>query len=273
MNKKNYADAIIKHIERLPPMPQNIVELRKRIADPHVNFASLVPILKNDPALCADLLHIANSAFYGVHHTVETVDEAVRYFGVDHLVDFISVSFSEKVVRGYFKNVKNLNDYFHHSLNVSTAAGILAKVARKDPHEQNVTAVAGLLHDIGRLIILVVTEQSIEEVTGDSYDCIIDIVKNEKAILGIDHCEIGAKICKKWMFPEHLQTAVLRHHTPLEGSLCEAGAFILLAHFVTMENFPISLLIDTYPPDVMKILGLSEHALMEARQIYRGNAV
>ena len=148
MPAKPLTDKIVSLIDHLPPMPNNIIRLRKAAADPNVNFNQLVPILKEDPGLCADILHIANSAFYGVHHTVDTIDEAVRYFGVEHLIEFVSVSFSEKTVKKFFHHVKNLNDYFDHSRQISTAAYLLAKHAKKSVHEQNQFAIAGLLHDL-----------------------------------------------------------------------------------------------------------------------------
>ena len=67
------ADKIIDLIEKLPPIPENIVKLRQMAANPNANFTIIVPILKEDPGLCADILHIANSVFYAPDRELNSV--------------------------------------------------------------------------------------------------------------------------------------------------------------------------------------------------------
>ena len=267
--KEDTIDRVLGMVNKLPPMPDNVVKLRKVCADPNVRFKDFVPLIEQDPGLCADILHMSNSAHFGVGHPVETISEAVRFFGMDHLVDFVSISFSEKVVRKYFSGIRDLNEYFRHSRTVSLAAKILAKKAGKSAVEQEFYAVAGLLHDIGRLILIIVGDDESAELIGNNWEYIEDLVHKEQELLGIDHCNVGNKICGKWQFSEKLQEAVLRHHTPiLTDDFNEEAAFVLLAHFVSMTDFPIDMLLTVYPEDIIEKMGLSIDRITAARSDY-----
>ncbi len=94
--KQALSNRVVELIDQLPPLPETIAELRKVAANPNVRFSHIVPILKNDPPLCADLLHLVNSAYFGVNHTVEGVEEALRIFGVEPLINFVTLTFSER---------------------------------------------------------------------------------------------------------------------------------------------------------------------------------
>jgi len=268
MAKKNKTDEIIELVDTLPPMPNNILLLRKAIADPNVNFSMLAPIIKEDSGLCADILRMANSAYYGVHHRVETIDEAIRYIGINHLIDFVSISFSEKAIKKSFPKIKELDDYFVHARQISLASMILLKAAKRSPKEQNVASIAGLLHDIGRLIIMIVGDASLAELLGHTYETFSHVVQDEQELLGIDHCEIGMKICHKWQFPEHLQETILRHHTPVDGNVCEEAAAVFLAHFLCMDDFPDDMLLHIYPPEVQEQLGFSTDIILKAKELF-----
>ncbi|MBD3418949.1 MAG: HDOD domain-containing protein [Chitinivibrionales bacterium] len=263
------SDSIIGIIDRLPPMPETIRHLRRMAANPNITFKALLPVLKKDPAICADLLHMANSAYYGINHPVETLDEAVRYFGVQQLINYISISFSDKAIREFFTNISNLSDYFTHSRRISVASTELAKAANLGKHEQDVVAIAGLLHDLGRLIIIMASNKRIFKTTNaQSQQEIEAIVNDEKEVLGIDHCIIGKKICAKWKFTELLQTAVEKHHTPLNGGVCKQAAFILLGHFISMKTLSDELLLSVFDESILDQLGLNGDMLIAAHRSF-----
>lgn len=264
--KKGLIDKVIDLIDVLPPMPDNIIQIRQAAADPNVNFTMLVPIIKRDSALCADVLHIANSAFYGVGHRVDTVDEAVRYIGIEHLLEFLAVSFSEKVIREQYGNLKELHDYLVHSQQISVAAELLTKAARRSRHDQNAAAIAGLLHDIGRLIMMTVCEQTRRFTNDETPDRMEALIALERDVVGMDHCEVGMRICRKWLYPEHLCEAVHRHHTPLVDEINVEAACILLAHFLVMYDLPDTFVVSVFKPDVLQFLGLTEASVLSTRE-------
>lgn len=259
-------DKVIALINQLPPMPDNIIKLRRLCSDPNVRFKDFIPIIEEDPGLCADILHMSNSAYFGVGHKVESIGEAVRYFGMSHLVDYISISFSDKVIRKEFSEIKDLNEYFKHSKIISTSTRILSKIAGKNIIDQEFFSVAGLLHDIGRLIILLVADLEIANIIGTDWMFIEDQVKKEEALLGLDHTIVGEKICEKWQFSNYLQEAIRRHHVPFNGTFYEQAAFILIAHFVSMKDFPIEMVFTILPEKNMQNMNLTKDKLAQARK-------
>lgn len=264
-------DKVVEMINKLPPMPDNISKLRRLCADPNVRFKDFTPLIEQDPGLCADILHMANSAYFGINHSVDNISEAVRYLGMGNLVDYISISFSNKVIRESFSGIKDLNEYFTHSRLISMSTRILATVAGKSRVEQEFYSVCGLLHDIGRLILLVVGGEDMSDYVGLDWMYIEDQIEKEENLLGLDHTLVGEKICAKWEFSKMLQQAVRQHHVPLDSQFFEQAAFIFLAHFVSMDDFPIDLVYAILPEENVLSMGLSFNKMKEARELIETN--
>ncbi len=269
-SKQLLMQKVVDLVDHLPPLPETIIELRKLAADPNVRFSHIVPVLKNDPALCADLLHLVNSAYFGVNHSVENVTEALRIFGVEPLINFVTLSFSEKAIKTFFSKITNINDYFNHSRQISRAAAIVAKKAKKNKQTQDFVTTAGLLHDIGRLIIIIAQDKNTFELTGNSLDTLKNIITSEQDITGMNHCIIGNSICKKWCLSDLLQETIKFHHTPFDEGLHVEAGLIFLAHFITYEEVSdVMLTSNVMPIDNLKKLGLLPKTLLEARYIYQ----
>jgi putative nucleotidyltransferase with HDIG domain len=263
----SFSEQVAEQVRQLPPMPASILALRREAANPNSNFDRLAPLLRQDPGLCADLLRLANSAFYGVRHTVDTVEEAVRYLGMANLVEFVATAFSERAVRRSFAALRNLEDYFAHSRTVARACGVLAEDTGVATHDRQMLAVAGLLHDIGRLVLVLVAREESAPLLGTRGPEMRRIVEAEKERTGTHHCDVGMQVCRKWRFPETLQDAVLRHHVPVadDGALSAAGAIVFLAHLVTAEEVPDELVLDMFPAWALERIGVTPDVLASAR--------
>ena len=266
--KEDHIEEILELIDEIPPMPENIVKLRQICANSNSSFKDIMPILEKDPGFCADILHMANSAYYAVNHRVESVNEAVRYIGFNSVVDLVSISFSNNIVKKYFSGIKNLNQYFTHSNQIALATKMLAKAAQKNTEEQDFYATTGLLHDIGRLIIMMVSDSEIRDLIGHSWQEHPDLITKETTIFGINHCVVGKRICEKWHFSQAMQDAILHHHAPLKHGLHKEATFILLAHFISMENMTCEQIFQLFPENVFEKLGLSLESLRKAKNLY-----
>jgi len=264
--KEVMAGKVVGVIDKLPPMPDNIVALRQAAANPNSNFGLLVPLLKKDPGLCADLLRFANSACYGVRHHVDTVEEAVRYFGMRNLANYVAAAFSERVVRESFGHLVHLNEYCQHSRTVSVACMVLAETAGLSRHDQDVYSVAGLLHDIGRLVLMMASDQTQGSLMDSSWEEMMSIVDDERALMGLDHCDVGARICNKWKFSSELQEGIRMHHHPLvDGKPLQMSSYILLAHLVAFEEIPLEIATTAFPEDALAALHLTPQLIEKAR--------
>lgn len=264
------ADKLCASIRNLPPMPGNVFKLRQAAADPDVNYDAIVPLLKEDPSLCADLLRIANSARYGVGHRVDTIEESVRYFGMHSLCEFIAAACSEKIIREAFRNIKNLNNYLTHSRQISKATAYISRAMNVSSHEQEVYAVTGLLHDIGRLVIILFTEEKkfCSEFLKISFEDIMKFTADEREIFGIDHAMLGTMICRKWKFPESIIEGVARHHNPVtKDSISIAGLVIFFSEIISIEGISDTILSKAVPPNVFDASGMTPEKLIEARNL------
>jgi HD-like signal output (HDOD) protein len=163
----------------------------------------------------------------------------------------------------------HLDEYFVHSRDISLCCRILAELCDIQAHEREMCAVAGLIHDIGRLIILVASSKTSVRLMGTSWDKMKLVARNEKEILGLNHCEVGMQLCHKWHFSRLLQDGVLRHHTPLiKKDLNYLGGLIFISHFISFSDFTGQIISTTLGQELLEALDLSEKKFLEAQQIY-----
>jgi HD-like signal output (HDOD) protein len=265
--KKKLARQVAELIEVLPPMPENISRLMNADAESPKTYSQVRNLIEIDPGLCSDLLHLASALCRG---RIETIDEAVERIGICALVQFIGISFARKTIAKEFSAIKCLDDYFEHSRDISLCCQFLADFYDMPSHQKEMYAVAGLIHDIGRLIILVASNKKTVHLMGTSWDKMKSIVDDEKEILGLDHCEVGMQLCRKWKFAPILQEIVLRHHTPLiDGDFSFAGGLIFIAHFVSFSDMTGAILSTMLGPELLDRLHISMANFTEAQQIFQ----
>lgn len=272
----NDHDEIVKKtaeiLETIPPMPASVIELRRAIADPNVNYNRLLPAIEMDPTLCAEILRHVNSALFAVGHQVTTVSEAVRYFGVVKLVDFVAATYSEKLVRKAFRRIQGLDQYFSHAAKVSIGSAILANFFSSTRHDHDVYAVTGLLHDIGRLVILLLAApNAVSNVAmSKTWELTRQMANRQEELLHISHSSLGAMILEKWNFPEIIRLGVDRHHIPvLQGHICMEGLIVFLADVMSADDLPDIALMKALPSNIMAEIGLTEADLARAKNLYQ----
>lgn len=263
--------SLVARIETLPPMPQCVFKLREAVARPDVNYNDIVEPLKGDPGICANLLRLANSARYGVSHKVETVEEAVRYFGMPSLVEFVAAACSERIIRETFGNIRNLNAFTQHSRHVAKSSAYICAMLGMNSRASEAYAVAGLLHDIGRLLTILVTGERrfSKESIGVYWDEISPEVADEIQIFGLNHAELGMLICEKWNFPPRITNSVHRHHTPvLEENFSFDGLIIYMAELLSTDELPDNAISRSLPKSLMRELKIGPDDIVAARKAY-----
>jgi putative nucleotidyltransferase with HDIG domain len=199
-------------LSSFPSMPGAAVKLLALIDDPDLNVAQIEQILRQDPGLTANLLRLANSAYFGIPSKVGSVRQAVLLLGLKRLIQMVIAScvsaLMDRSVPGYDLSPGEL---WRHSLAVTVAAEGLVKELNIDAAEEIFTA--ALLHDVGKLVL--------GDYVRDDYRKIEDILARgisfeqaENMVLGTDHAELGAEILRKWSLPPELVNAVRWHHDP-----------------------------------------------------------
>jgi HD-like signal output (HDOD) protein len=224
---------ILRSVGDLPPMPQTIHKVREIMANPNSSFKDLAGVLETDQAIAARVLKMANSAYYGVSGEVSSIQQASVVLGQKALGELMTMAGASGLLGD------NLNGYrleagalWLHSLAVAFGSRIVAN--KKNPDLANDAFAAGLIHDAGKLILdqhIFERKEAFEEFMGNGQHSFLDA---EKEILGFDHSEIAAEVCKSWHVPEALAVAIRYHHFPSQSQGNELSYIVHVADAAAM---------------------------------------
>lgn len=263
---------VVELIQRLPPLPESVDRLLEKVAGHCPATEEVLSLVEQDPSLCMELLHLADTC-YGRSGCARSIREALDLVGPVALAQMVGLSYADEAIRTQFSQLEHLPEYFAHSREIEASCRLLAEVSGMDPQDGGLYGLAGLIHDIGRLIILMASDRQSASLMGTSWDQMTSITQNEKDLLGMNHCEVGMQICRKWSFADVLQEGVLRHHTPLAGNdFSVPGALIFVAHFVATSDFTGDILAKMLRPQVFTNLGLTHELFDKAQAIYRSRS-
>ncbi len=202
-------DLIRQNVE-LASLPEIIVRLNQAVDDPYSTAKDISDIISEDPALTARLLRIVNSPFYGFPSQIDTISLAVTIVGTQQLR---LLALASSTIR-QFANLPNqfvtMETFWRHSFSAAVVARTIAKLAKEHDSEQYF--IAGLLHDLGSLIIYSTIPTLAKEAINHARRKNCPLYKAERAIIGFDHAVVGATLLKYWNIPETLIEAVACHH-------------------------------------------------------------
>ena len=268
-SNKKLESQVVELVQRLPPMPKNIDSLLRSTEEDCQREEKLIELAGQDPGLCVDLLHLANTCYSTSDTHIETVAEAVRSVGYLPLIQLVGMSYARGIILKEFSLLEYLDEYFLHSQEISLGCLVLSEVSGVKQHGCEVLSVAGLIHDIGRLVVLLASDRTTVRLMGTPWDKMQSIVHDERDLLGMDHCVIGEQICKKWGFSTYMHEGVLRHHSPLiNDDFSYLGGMIFMAHFVTYSDFTGEMLCRMLPIELCDRLGLGMTDIEKAREEY-----
>jgi HD-like signal output (HDOD) protein len=209
----------------LATLPSTVIALLDVLKEPSSGAADVEAVLERDPAMTANVLKLANSAFYGARRSIGTVRGALVMLGNRTVATLAFATGMAPVLRRDLDGYGTSRDAFwRHSLLAAAAAAWAADlVGLEDWRHECFTA--GMIHDVGMLVIdrwLVENELTLpgpgDEAAGRAA---------ERTLLGFDHAEAGGALAEAWGFPEHLVTALRCHHAPdLAGDLARFTAAV-----------------------------------------------
>jgi HD-like signal output (HDOD) protein len=269
---KSLEEKVADLVNRIPPMPEHIDALLN--AGFEKNNDKLISLIKNDPAICTELLHLANShqCYSAEGQKIDTIEEAIKCIGAGPLVMMMGVAFAQDTIQEHYSHMNRIYDYFDHSRTISKACTVMSKAAGMGNDETSSYAVAGLIHDIGRLIILLASEKDSIPLMGTSWREMEKVLENEREAFKMDHCQVGERICEKWNFTGLLQEGVLRHHSPIVNSdFSRIGGVIFVAHFLSANDFTGQIVEKWLPKRLIEGIGLDHEKWKTARELYVAN--
>ena len=213
-NKKDLF-SLIDEDDNLASLPNIFTEISRVISDPRSSAIHVANVISNDPNLSAKLLKVVNSAFYSFPSKIDTISRAVMIVGSKQLS---TLALGTSVVNK-FQNIPadlvDMKSFWKHSI----ACGISARMIASYKNVANTERlfVAGLLHDIGRLLIYKHLPREGREILLQAGRKNGLLRSAEFEILGFDHTQIGGMLLKKWKLPLMLEQAVGNHHQPFES--------------------------------------------------------
>ena len=202
---------IVSKIHVLPSLPAVVMELLSGIGQSNPDINQLSAIVSKDQALSAKALRLANSSFYGMQRKVTTMSQAVSILGMNSLRALVTAAavigrFPAKNQTGF-----DFQGFWQHSIATAVCARLIAKRVDINPES---AFMAGLLHDIGRLVLI--TGFPDQYATAINYraqhDC--TMLQAERQTLSCDHATVGHALAEHWRFPPAIQMAVAGHHAP-----------------------------------------------------------
>jgi putative nucleotidyltransferase with HDIG domain len=193
-------------VKDLPTLPHVLEEVTKLVEDPDASSEAIAKVIGTDQVLSAKVLKMVNSPIYGFPGRISSIQHALVLLGFN-VIRGIIISTSV-----FDMMVQNMKGLWEHSLGCATACNIIARRAGfEDPEEY---AVAGLLHDLGKVVTAVQLP--------DLHKTILETVKAkeltyfraEKDVMGFGHDRINAWLARHWGLPPNIREAMARHHAP-----------------------------------------------------------
>jgi HD-like signal output (HDOD) protein len=216
-----------------------IAQIEAVLNDAHSNLANLAEVIEKDPDLAARLLKLGNSAFFGFSHRLETISEATSLIGIQQILDLLTASSVIEAFEGISTDRVNMESFWKHSLACGIGARCLA-IARQLPAAEKFF-VAGLLHDLGRLVLLSKVPKKASEVFARYQSRRMLLRDAEREVLGFDHAQIGEELLRGWQYPSNLVHAVAYHHNPMQAGFYQLESSVVhvsdyLVHAMQMGN-------------------------------------
>ena len=202
---------MISSLGELPSSPKIVTAVMEMTSDPDSDIRHVEKLISADQAMSARLLRLSNSSFYGQRKTVATLHQAIIIIGFYTLRSLVVAA----SVHSMYKN-KDDNSVekklWEHSLTTALAC---RKIAQKlGHHHLEEIFMAGLLHDIGKLVMNQKMAKNYENLCTKVENEQLNFIDVEKSEFGFSHCEVGSLLMSKWNLPSGLSNAVFLHHNP-----------------------------------------------------------
>lgn len=253
---------LVKDVGELVTLPDVFIRINQLVENPNSTTADIAQAVSQDPAFTVRLLRVANSSFYGFSSTVDTASKAVSIIGTSQIRNLALSTSVADTFSGLPNQLVSMENFWRHSLYCGLVARKLAKLAGKCDAEAVFTA--GLLHDIGELVIF----NRLPEQAKKSLLLVLDgadelpVYKAEQQTMGIDHAQVGGELARQWNLPPMLEECIAFHHDiraarryPRETALVHIAN--ILAQMAEVDTIALA---DATPidPEAWKITGLIE---------------
>jgi putative nucleotidyltransferase with HDIG domain len=223
-------------VPTLPIMVQKILDIAQ---DDNTSAKSLGEVVHKDQAITNKILKLSNSAYFGLATKVDSIPRAIALIGFNEVV---GMAIGMNVFSQFESDNKGLpldmRQLWIHAIGSATAARLIAQTVA--PADENLIFLAGLMHDIGKVIFTIYFPDEYGPVIKNAQEHQVPLFKKEKELLGLDHTVLAKALMQKWNFPETIWAPIRYHHSSgrcpdhnrRDALIIELADFICHASFV-----------------------------------------
>lgn len=216
LNQLEIKKTLERRIRDIPTLPSVASKVMQILENPRSSATDVERVIMLDPSLASRILKLVNSAYYGFPRRIATISQSVVILGfitVKNLV--LSISVADFFIMEGKNKLFNRAELWRHSVGTAVAARILARKARFPQLEE--AFMAGLLHDIGKVVLDHYFPEEFSEVVTLVKNKGISMFEAEREVLGISHAVVGRWIADRWNLPPLLVEVINYHHQPFEN--------------------------------------------------------
>jgi putative nucleotidyltransferase with HDIG domain len=213
-------------IKQLPTLPLVVRQVQKIIKNPKTSMEQIAAVIAKDQVLAARVIRLVNSAFYGLPKRMSAVSQAILVLGLNTVNNILMSVSIVNVFRTDTASDFDHEAFWEHAFGCACIArGIAKQINFAEPED---CFTAGLVHDIGRLVLEQYFHQEFMKALKQSRSRKTPLLDEEIAVFGAGHDEVGALLCEKWNLPAQIISALRYHHQPSDP---ESGALTrIIAH-------------------------------------------
>jgi HD-like signal output (HDOD) protein len=221
-DRQQIVDSAVREISQIAMLPEITIRIIELVEDPSSTANDLHNVIANDPALCARILKVVNSSFYGLPGQIGSINRAIVLLGLNAVKNIaISASLAKLFRGGQLSAHFSARDLWTHSVSTATAAKVVAETINVAATDE--AFLAGLVHDLGIMVemqfdrqkLIAVVEQAAPDAEGAPSG---DWLAAEEEHFGATHQDFGRGLATKWKFPKSLVEVVSHHHDPMHLS-------------------------------------------------------
>jgi len=204
---------IAQRVNSIPTLPVVMAKVIEMVDNPRTTAAQLAEFISRDQALTIKILKLANSAFYGFPQKIGTINLAIVVLGFESVKDLgLSAAVVETFQGSGYGDESDLSKFWEHSVAVAAACKILTRGTNVNIAGE--IFVAGLLHDIGKLVLLRFLADEFRLAAEAAEKKKVELYKTELEQLGFSHADVGGWLAEQWNLPFHQSNAIYYHPYP-----------------------------------------------------------
>jgi len=243
---------LINNLDSLPVLPKLYQDL-KALIDKDANIEEVGKLVEIDQAISSKVLRLANSAFYG--RKTGSISEAIMSIGLNNLKSMVLAS---SIFQGSKEDMESLDKMWTHSINTNKLTLLIYEklLHKKIP---TIYGSAGLLHDIGKVILHIFYNDSYKEIINKADDGENNLVNLELDVYNVTHQDIGAYLLNWWELPHAYVEAAMYHHRPHDERIVnhELVAVVHLANYYSLKLMSLDNAHSYLDKTVFSTLGIS----------------